>query len=222
MTPTQSGAPGPLPGRVPAPSTTDGHPSDLFESLPSVNEAVMRHLLDRLTIDAVSHGVLDVAYRTVDSPVGPLLLAATERGLARVAFAQEDHDQVLADLAERISPRILLAPHRLDEAARELHDYFAGDRRSFDLPVDLQLASGFRREVLVHLVEVEYGATASYAALAARSGRPRAVRAAATACATNPVPIVVPCHRVIRSDGSTGRYRGGADAKSFLLSLESA
>ena len=120
--------------------------SDLFDEMPSVNEAAMRRLLDRLTADAVSHGVLDVAYRTVDSPVGVLLLAATERGLARVAFAREDHDLVLADLAHRISPRILLAPHRLDEAARELDDYFAGDRRSFDLPVDLQLASGFRRE----------------------------------------------------------------------------
>lgn len=202
--------------------TDDREPVDLFDDLPTVSEAAMRRLLDRLTVDAASHGVLDVAYRTVDSPVGPLLLATTERGLARIAFASEDHDRVLADLAARISPRILMAPRRLDEAARELDDYFAGERHVFDLRVDLQLARGFRREVLVHLIEVEYGATASYSALAERSGRPRAVRAAASACATNPVPIVVPCHRVIRADGATGNYRGGPAAKTLLLHLESA
>lgn len=196
--------------------------SDLFTSLPEVGADVLTRLHARLTAAAQADGLLDVAYRTVDSPLGTLLLAATERGLVRVAYAREDHDTVLAALAERVSCRVLHAPARTDPAARELDEYFGGRRETFDLPLDLQLAAGFRRAVLSHLAEIGYGTTASYAAVAAAAGSPRAVRAVGTACATNPLPIVVPCHRVVRSDGTPGQYVGGPDAKRTLLALESA
>jgi methylated-DNA-[protein]-cysteine S-methyltransferase len=195
--------------------------TDLRQAFPS-DEDDLRRLHDRLAAQAQSEGILDVAYRTVDSPVGPLLLAATEAGLVRVAYASEDHDTVLRSLAERISPRILSAPARLDEPARELDEYFAGRRRSFALPLDWRLSTGFRQAVLSRLPEIGYGQTASYAAVAALAGNPKAVRAAATACATNPLPVVVPCHRVIYSDGRFGRYLGGPEAKRALLALEAA
>jgi methylated-DNA-[protein]-cysteine S-methyltransferase len=195
---------------------------DLFEAYPDATEAELRRLHDRLADRADADGLLDVAYRLVDTPVGTLLLAATETGLVRVAYASEGHDQVLATLAARISPRILNAPKRLDAAAREIDEYFAGRRRGFDLPLDYSLSKGFRRLVLDHLSDIAYGHTASYAAVAAAAGNPRAVRAAATACATNPLPVVVPCHRVVRSDGSVGGYVGGPAAKQTLLRLEAA
>lgn len=140
----------------------------------------------------------------------------------RVAYAREDHDVVLQSLAERISPRILRSPSRLDETARELEEYFDGRRRSFEVPLDWRLSAGFRSEVLHHLPEISYGATASYAAVAALTGSPKAVRAVGTACATNPPPVVVPCHRVVRSDGGLGGYLGGVQAKRTLLTLETA
>jgi methylated-DNA-[protein]-cysteine S-methyltransferase len=129
---------------------------------------------------------------------------------------------VLQVLADRISPRILSAPIRLEAATRELDEYFAGRRRQFDLSLDLRLSAGFRRTVLTHLPEIGYGHTASYAAVAQLAGSPRAIRAVGTACATNPLPVIVPCHRVVRSDGSIGGYLGGPDAKRILLSLEAA
>jgi methylated-DNA-[protein]-cysteine S-methyltransferase len=182
----------------------------------------LHRLQVRLATAAERDGILDVAYRTVDSPVGPLLLAATDAGLVRVAYASEGHDDVLRSLADRISPRILSAPARLDAPARELDEYFAGRRQSFDLSLDWRLSAGFRREVLSHLAEIAYGHTASYAAIARIAGNPKAIRAAATACATNPLPVVVPCHRVIYSDGRLGHYLGGPDAKRTLLTLEAA
>ena len=182
--------------------------------------------LDRLTaglaLRAQRDGVLDVAYRTLDTAAGTLLLAATEQGLVRVAFAAQDHDAVLSDLADDVSPRVLRAPARLDAAARQLDDYFAGRRREFALPLDLRLASGFRLTVLEHLRGIGYGTTASYAAVAKAAGRPTAVRAVGTACARNPLPVVVPCHRVVRSDGTAGQYVGGQAAKQTLLGLETA
>jgi methylated-DNA-[protein]-cysteine S-methyltransferase len=179
-------------------------------------------LRDRLATAAADAGLLDVAYRTVPSPVGDLLLAATPAGLVRVAYAVQDHDRVLEELSASVSPRVLRAPARLDAAARELEEYFAGRRRSFDLPLDLRLASGFRRAVLDALPSIDYGTTASYAAVAARAGSPAAVRAVGTACARNPLPLVIPCHRVVRSDGTPGQYAGGAAAKLTLLDLEAA
>ena len=185
-------------------------------------DPAVERLRAELNRRAEERELLDVAYRTVDTPVGTLLLAATPAGLVRVAYDREDHDAVLAALAERISPRILLAPGRLDDAARQLDDYFAHRRHAFQLPVDLRLARGFRRTVLERLPHVGYGHTVSYAELAADVGNPGAVRAVGTACATNPLPLVIPCHRVVRSDGTPGAYIGGADVKRTLLRLEHA
>ena len=151
-----------------------------------------------------------------------MLLAATDRGVVRVAFDVEDHDAVLDTLSTRISPRILRAPARLDAVARELDEYFAGTRRTFDLPLDLQLTAGFRRSVIEHLPDIHYGHTESYAEVALAARSPLAVRAVGTACAKNPLPLLVPCHRVVRSDGSYGNYAGGPEAKRALLTLEAA
>lgn len=169
---------------------------------------------------AAAADLLDVAYRVLDSPLGPLLVAATGAGVVRVAFSLEDHDAVLADLADRVSPRVLRAPRRLDTAARALTDYLDGRSQRVDVPVDLRLLTGYRREVVGALPTIGYGRTATYAELAAATGRPRAVRAVGSACANNPVPLVLPCHRVVRSDGSEGGYRGGPEAKRALLALE--
>jgi methylated-DNA-[protein]-cysteine S-methyltransferase len=204
-----------------APVNTDEVSRDLARAFPEAPGDLSR-LHGRLAVAAQRDGILDVAYRIVGSPVGPLLLAATEQGLVRVAYARQDHDSVLQALADRVSPRILHAPARLDLAARELGEYFAGRRRAFDLPLDWRLSAGFRRTVLRHLPEIGYGHTASYATVAQLAGNPRAVRAVGSACAANPMPVVVPCHRVVRSDGSMGGYLGGADAKRALLTLEAA
>ena len=196
--------------------------TELFAALPAIDEATTLRLHERLVREAQTAGLLDVAYRTIDSPVGPLLLAATPKGLVRVAYGREGHDKVLERLARDLGPRILHAPGRLDAAAKEIDEYFAGLRRAFDLPVDLSLARGFRRLVLTRLRAIGYGQTTSYAAIAVAAGNPKAVRAVGTACATNPLPLVVPCHRVVRSDGAMGEYVGGVDAKRALLALEAA
>ncbi|QWF81190.1 methylated-DNA--[protein]-cysteine S-methyltransferase [Amycolatopsis sp. CA-230715] len=193
-----------------------------LDRLSEVDSATTARLHARLTAAAEQEGILDVAYRTVDTPVGRLLLAATGAGLVTVAFASQDHDRVLASLADAVSPRVLHAPGRLDEVARQLDEYFVGERTRFDLPLDWQLSHGFRRTVLGHLPEIGYGHTASYAEVALAAGNPKAVRAVGTACATNPLPVVVPCHRVVRSDGTFGGYAGGAEAKRTLLTLEAA
>ena len=195
---------------------------DIVYALSTSDSAVEQKLRERLAALAAEAGLLDVAYRTLDTPVGSLLLAATDRGLVRVAFPNQDHDAVLQTLAEQISPRILRAPARLDRVAHEIDEYFLGERTSFDIPLDFRLSKGFRLEVLHHLPEIDYGHTASYAAVAAAAGSPKAVRAVGTACALNPLPVVVPCHRVVRSDGSMGQYAGGPEAKSILLTLEAA
>jgi methylated-DNA-[protein]-cysteine S-methyltransferase len=194
-----------------------------FATLYPVDDDELARLHTRLASAADREDLLDVAYRTVDSPVGSLLIAATPAGLVRVAFSSEGHDAVLQNLSDRISSRLLHAPKRLDVVARQLDEYFARRRHAFDVPLDWQLSKGFRRVVLSHLaVDVGYGTTASYATLARLSGSPRAVRAVGTTCATNPIPVVVPCHRVVRSDGALGGYRGGPAAKRALLELEGA
>lgn len=206
-------------------NTADGtldRPGDLAAGFPATAHHLSA-LHERLAAAAAAEGVLDVAYRTLDTPVGPLLLAGTELGLVRVAYAAENHDSVLQSLADRLSPRILDAPARLDPVAAELDEYFAGRRRTFDLPLDWRLSAGFRATVLHHLAaDLAYGQTATYAAVARLAGHPKAVRAVGTACATNPLPVVVPCHRVVRSDGSMGGYLGGVEAKRALLALETA
>lgn len=187
-----------------------------------VTETDLARLHQRLAADAESLELLDVAYRTLDTPVGQLLLAATPKGLVRVAYEREGFDDVLDTLAASVSPRLLAAPRRLDTAAAELDEYFAGNRRSFDLPLDHAMSSGFRQLVQRYLPHIGYGHTRSYAEVAELVGRPKAVRAVGTACAKNPLPVVVPCHRVLRSDGSVGGYVGGLAAKTTLLELEHA
>jgi len=206
-------------------SRTNDLPTDLHADLRRALAPTPDHLRalhDRLAGAAQDDGVLDVAYRTVDSPIGALLVAATEQGVVRLAFAGEDHEAVLQTLADRISPRVLRAPARLDGVARELDEYFAGRRQGFDVALDWRLSSGFRGTVLHHLGEIGYGRTATYAAVAQLAGNPKAVRAVGTACATNPLPVLVPCHRVVRSDGGLGGYLGGVEAKRTLLTLEAS
>jgi methylated-DNA-[protein]-cysteine S-methyltransferase len=194
--------------------------SDYFAS-PSDADTLLR-LRDRLGLAADAEGLLDIAYTTIDSPVGTLLLAATPKGLVRVAYEIEDHDRVLDTLAQRLSPRVLRAPKRLDPAARELDEYFGRQRRVFDVPLDLSLSRGFRQLVQRHLPEIGYGQTRTYKQVAELVGNPKAFRAVGTACATNPLPVVVPCHRVLPASGASGGYVGGPDAKKALLSLEAA
>jgi methylated-DNA-[protein]-cysteine S-methyltransferase len=193
---------------------------DYFAS-PSDPDTLSR-LRHRLGLAADAEGLLDIAYTTVDSPVGALMLAATRKGLVRVAYDIEDHDRVLDTLSQKVSPRVLRAPQRLDAAARELDEYFGGQRQVFDLPLDLSLSTGFRQLVQRHLPEIGYGQTRTYGQVAELVGNPKAVRAVGTACATNPLPVVVPCHRVRRADGTPGGYVGGPDAKRTLLRLEAA
>lgn len=162
----------------------------------------------------------DVAYRTVESPVGALLLAATDAGLVRVAFEYEGFEAVVEELSTRLRAHARRDARRLDEASRELECYFAGTLRAFAVFVDHALSSGFRREVLRRLPHIPYGSSASYQEVAEQVGSPRAARAVGSACANNPVPIIVPCHRVLRSDGSLGGYSGGLDVKRYLLALE--
>lgn len=175
----------------------------------------------RLAGRAAREGLLDVAYSTVDSPHGPLLVAATARGLVRVAF-RPDVDEALEDLSARISPRVLEAPARLDRVRRQLDEYFDGGRRRFDLPLDWRLSRGFFLRVLRATARIPYGAVSTYGDVAARAGSPRASRAAGNALHTNPLPIVVPCHRVVRTGGDLGGYGGGVRMKESLLRMEGA
>ncbi|MEK6278367.1 MAG: methylated-DNA--[protein]-cysteine S-methyltransferase [Actinomycetota bacterium] len=169
---------------------------------------------------AAREGLLDVAYTEVDSPFGRMVLATTQRGLVRVGLPNQQLDEVLGGLARDVSPRVLDAPDRLDEARRELDLYFEGRLRDFDLPLDWQLTRGFRRKVLRATARIPYGHTRSYTEMAKRAGSPRAVRAAGSALGSNPLPIVVPCHRVLRLGGDLGGYGGGLELKQALLELE--
>jgi methylated-DNA-[protein]-cysteine S-methyltransferase len=182
--------------------------------------ATMDRSLERLRERAAAEGLLDVAYATADSPFGTLLLAGTPRGLVRLGLPNEDAEATLADLASRISPRVLEAPARFDRARRELEDYFEGRRHEFDLPIDWQLSHGFLLRAREGIAAIPYGETRTYTDLARGAGNERAVRAAGSACSRNPIPLVVPCHRVLRSDGSLGGYAGGLEMKQRLLDME--
>jgi methylated-DNA-[protein]-cysteine S-methyltransferase len=189
----------------------------LRNSLPDAPAGLASDLAQR----AAAEGLLDVAYATVDSPLGALLVAGTPRGLVRVAYTDHaDADAVLADIAGKLSPRVLEAPQRLDEARRELDDYFAGRRTGFELPIDWSLTRGFAGDVLRQTARIPFGKTSTYAEVASRAGSPRAVRAAGNALGANPLPVVVPCHRVLRTGGALGGYTGGVERKEFLLRLE--
>jgi methylated-DNA-[protein]-cysteine S-methyltransferase len=180
----------------------------------------MKASLNRFAERASEEGLLDVAYTTADSPFGTLLLATTPKGLVRVGLPNQDADELLVDLATRVSPRVLEAPARLDEARRELDLYFEGRLTEFDLPLDWQLSRDFRRRVLRAIARIPYGQTRSYTQMATSAGNERAVRAAGTACGSNPIPVVVPCHRVLRTSGALGGYGGGLPMKEALLRLE--
>jgi len=176
----------------------------------------------RVSARIAAEGLADVTYAPVDSPFGALLLAATGRGLVRVAFPEEDVDSVLERLARRISPRIVEASAPLEPMRRELDEYFGGRRRSFELPLDWTLIGPFARRVLHVACEIPYGGVLSYAEVAADAGSPRGSRAAGNALGSNPIPIVIPCHRVLRTGGALGGYGGGLERKRWLLELEGA
>jgi methylated-DNA-[protein]-cysteine S-methyltransferase len=175
----------------------------------------------RFAQTAAESGALDVAYATVDSPFGPLLVAASARGLLRLAYPDESVDSLIEELAEDVSPRILEAPARLDPLRRQLDEYFAGSRRRFEFPIDWRLVRGFGRDVLRVTAHIPYGKVSTYADVAVRTGRPRASRAVGNALGANPMPIVIPCHRVVRTGGGLGGYTGGLQRKERLLQLES-
>lgn len=191
---------------------------------PPVPDDVVAAAAEAALAAADAQGLVEVAVATADTPIGTLTLAATDAGLVRVAFPRGGTpalDEVMEELARKVSPRVAKLPRRLDPVRRQLDEYFAGRRRRFEVPVDLRLARGFRRQVLELLFErVGFGETRSYGELALAAGSPRAVRAVGTAMATNPIPIVVPCHRVLRSGGALGGYGGGLEVKRFLLDLE--
>jgi methylated-DNA-[protein]-cysteine S-methyltransferase len=179
--------------------------------------------LPDLSDAAARAGLLDVAYATLESPLGPLLLAATPRGLVKLAYLDGGReDDVLAQLAATVSPRVLAAPRKLDQPRRELDQYFARARDHFDLPLDWRLTDGFARRVLQATARVPYGSVSTYKQIAAAAGSPRGSRAAGNALGSNPLPIVVPCHRVLRSGGALGGYTGGLERKQLLLEVEGA
>jgi methylated-DNA-[protein]-cysteine S-methyltransferase len=170
---------------------------------------------------AETEGLVDVAYTSVDSPLGPLLVAASPKGLVRVSYTDpRGPDHVIEELAERISPRVLEAPARLDPVRRELDEYFAGRRTEFETPIDWSHLAGFTREVLRATAGIGFGETSTYAGVASRAGSPRAMRAAGNALGANPMPVIVPCHRVLRTGGALGGYTGGIERKEYLLRLE--
>jgi methylated-DNA-[protein]-cysteine S-methyltransferase len=186
----------------------------------TIDKPVTKKSLEALRERAAAEGLLDVAYATADSPFGTLMLAKTPRGMVRLGLPGEDTEAMLADLAGRISPRVLEDPARLDEERRELDDYFAGRRHAFELPIDWQLSNGFLLRARQGIAAIPYGETRTYTDLARAAGNERAVRAAGSACSRNPIPLIVPCHRVLRSDGSLGGYAGGLEMKQRLLELE--
>lgn len=187
----------------------------------TATEAAAADAASRFASAAAASGSADVAYAIVPSPLGDLLAAVTPRGLVTTGYVEAGLDSQLERLARRISPRVLEAPARLDDVRRELDEYFEGARRSFDVPLDWSLVSpGFGRKVLQATARIPFGDASTYAEIAARAGSPKAMRATGNALGANPMPIVVPCHRVLRSGGGLGGYTGGLDRKRFLLGLE--
>ncbi len=191
--------------------------TDAFDHASTLDLESLRATLARR---ADADGLLDVAYGTHDSPLGPLTIFVTPRGLVRLSYPGEPLDEQLDQLAAVISPRVMAAPERTDEVRRQLDAYFGGTRRRFDLAIDWRLLSGFRADVLRATARIPFGAVSSYRAIATAAGSPNAYRAAGTALGSNPLPIVVPCHRVLHSGGGLGGYAGGLDRKRFLLRLE--
>lgn len=178
-------------------------------------------LTEELAAAGTRDGILDVRYAVVDAPLGPLVVAATDTGVVRVSF--DPPDVAATELARRVSPRIMEAPALLDDARRELDEYFAGRRRDFTVALDWRLVTGpFARRVLTRTAAIPYGGTSTYADVARDAGNPQASRATGSALGANPLCVIVPCHRVLRSGGGLGGYAGGLPAKRLLLDLESA
>ncbi|HEY7892273.1 MAG TPA: methylated-DNA--[protein]-cysteine S-methyltransferase [Solirubrobacteraceae bacterium] len=188
----------------------------------SVQEARLAAARARLLARADSEGLLDVRYGSIESPLGTLLAAATSGGLVRLAFPEEPTDSVLERLSSRISPRIVESPAALDPWRRELEQYFSGQRRSFQAPLDWSLIGPFAQRVLQATCAIPYGRVLTYSEVAAKAGSPRGSRAAGNALGSNPIPVVIPCHRVLRSGGTLGGYGGGLPRKRQLLELEGA
>jgi methylated-DNA-[protein]-cysteine S-methyltransferase len=200
---------------------TENH-DGLEQRLRGAATAVPEPVLPDLAAAAAADDMLDLAYATADSPLGPLLLASTDRGLVRVAYLDfAERDDVLQSLADRVSPRMLEAPARLDQPRREIQDYFDGRRHDFDLALDWQLMSDFTRRILTATAAIPYGAVSTYGAVAREAGSPRGSRAAGNALGSNPMPIVIPCHRVLHAGGGIGGYTGGLERKRTLLAIES-
>jgi len=177
-------------------------------------------LRESLATRAAEAGLLDVAYGTHDSPLGTLTVFVTPRGLAGIAYPDEPIEQQVEEVAMTISPRVMAAPERTDRVRRQLDEYFAGDRRRFDVPIDWRALHGFREQVLRATARIPFGQVSTYREIAIEAGSPNAYRAAGNALGSNPVPIVVPCHRVLHAGGGLGGYTGGLDRKRFLLGLE--
>ena len=176
--------------------------------------------VDAFAAAAERDGLVDVAYGSVDTPVGRLLLATTSKGLVRVSFHYEAEDLVLDELARRVSPRVVKAPGKVAGVARELDEYFEGRRKTFDVPVDWALVGPYARKVLRATAAIPFGKVSTYREVARKAGNPAASRAAGNALGSNPVAVVVPCHRVLRTNGGLGGYAGGVDTKELLLRLE--
>jgi methylated-DNA-[protein]-cysteine S-methyltransferase len=201
---------------------TDPIEKALRQTAPSAADTRALPAIDLAALEGA--GLLDVAYAHADSPLGRLLLASTPRGLVRISYLDpdDDGDAALSDIAARLSPRVLRAPRKLDGARRELDEFFSGARRSFDLPIDMSLvAPGFQRRVLSATSRIPFGDARSYKQIAAAAGSPNGFRAAGTALGHNPIPIVIPCHRVRHAAGGIGGYTGGLDRKRALLAIES-
>jgi methylated-DNA-[protein]-cysteine S-methyltransferase len=196
--------------------------ADLERRLASVSSPQLN--LDSLRAElarrADEEGVLDVAYGIADSPLGPLTVIVTRRGLVRLSYGNEAVDEQLDEVAARVSPRILASPERTDAVRRQLDEYFAGARRGFDVPIDWRLVRGFAGDVLRATARIPFGSVSSYREVATEAGSPNAYRAAGNALGSNPIPIVVPCHRVLHAGGGLGGYTGGLERKRFLLDLE--
>ena len=180
----------------------------------------LARLRDDLARRAAHEGVLDVAHGVADSPLGPLTVIVTDHGLVRLSYSQEAVDEQLDELAARISPRVLASPERTDAVRRQLDEYFSGRRRGFDVQIDWRLVRGFAAQVLRAAARIPFGSVSSYREVAAEAGSPNAYRAAGNALGSNPIPIVVPCHRVLHAGGGLGGYTGGLERKRFLLHLE--
>jgi len=176
----------------------------------------------RLSARALDEGIADIGYGPVDSPFGTLTAAVTAEGLVRLAFPEEPLDEVLERLARKLSPRIVEAPQRLERVRRELDEYFSGARRDFEVPLDRVLMSAFAKKILAATAAIPYGGVSTYTEMATAAGSPRGSRAAGNALGSNPIPVIVPCHRVLRTGGNLGGYGGGLDRKRWLLELEGA